>query len=210
MRAAPVLCLAVLVAASASSDVATAAPNGAPSRISTLCSWRVHDAAQPDPGAEPWTVEDVAGFLARYPSAYLDLGYRDGYAPGNRHWVEKGAEVDRLQTVLTQQKIEGHQRICITERPDMLVKQSHERSCAPSQGGGGCGWEGSMDGSFGEAETVVVHSGTADPGGADELRDSSARWELGAWQRRLLVLRSPEASRFFGASHLSYVEIILS
>jgi len=179
-----------LLAAITTAGLASAAPNGVPARIMTLGSWRTHDPVEPVRGAQPWTPADVAGFLGLYPTAYMDLGYRDGYPAGNRYWRDKGLQVNQLQALLAQQAVpDALPRICITERPDIMTKQIHEGGCDPSQGGGGCAWEGDMDGEFGEAETVVTHSGVASRGRADGLDDDTAHWEAALWRSRLLVLR---------------------
>jgi hypothetical protein len=173
--------------------VASATPNGAPTRVQTLGSWRVHDPSAPDRGFEPWSPEDVAGFLTLHPSAFMDLGYRDGYAAGNAAWRAKGREVDQLQALLAQETPEGLGRICMTERPDMLSKRARG-ACEIAQGGGGCDWEGDMDGEFGEQEAIVKHAGIASAGAERTLVDDDETWTGAMWQHRLLVLRPGRAA----------------
>lgn len=191
-------CLLASLASLVAAGAAAAAPNGAPARISTLGSWRTHDPAEPVHGAQRWTPADVAGFLALYPTAYMDLGYRDAAPAGNRYWRDKGREVDQLQALLAEQAVpDGLGRICVTDRPDIHAKLIHEGGCEPSEGGEGCSWEGDMDGTFGEAETVVTHSGVASRGQANRLEDDTAHWEAALWRSRLLVLRpgAPDEER---------------
>jgi hypothetical protein len=185
-----VLC-ASLVAAAAP---VAATPDGTPVRIQTLGSWRTHDPSIPIAGAEPWTPADVAGFMALYPTAYLDLGVRDAQPPGNRYWLDKGREVDQLQALVGGEGRDALSRICVTERPDVQTKMLRERSCDPSAGGGGCDWEGDMDGAHGESERVLKHAGIASGGEADRVSDRTASWQAARWRHRLLVLRPGGAS----------------
>jgi hypothetical protein len=180
------LCLGACLSAA---GAARAARNGEPTPVQMLGSWRHHDPARPERGREPWTPSDVAGFLAMYPHAYLDTGIRDANPPGNRHWREKGRQVDELQAQLARQGTGGLERICVTERPDVLARLFQDAACEPARGGGGCDWEGAMDGTFGERERVVKHAGVASGGSDDTLEDRSERWDPGAWTHRLLVLR---------------------
>ncbi len=179
----------VLVAALGAPSLGGASRSGAPTRIETLGSWRTHDPGEPDPGAEPWTPADVAGLLELHPAAYMDLGYRDGYPPGNGAWREKGRQVEALQAILASEMPAARSRICVTERPDMLFRASPRSVCSFERGGGGCDWEGDMDGEFGEQERAVKHAGSASAGGERTLEDRTATWELATWERRLLVLR---------------------
>lgn len=183
----------VMLCVLAAAATAAAAPDGNPVRIETLGNWRTHDPVYPASGAEPWTPADVAGFLARHPNALMELGYRDGYPAGDRYWLEKGREVDQLQALLVAQGIDGLDRICVTERPDVLARMVRPGGCGADTYGGGCDWEGDMDGSFGELEQVVKHAGVVSGGSETGLEDRNASWSPATWRHRLLVLRPGRA-----------------
>lgn len=169
---------------------AVAAPGGEPGFVPSVGNWRIHDAREPAPGAEPWPVPIAAGLLERHPDAVLDLGYRDGQPPGNRYWLEKGAETDELQAFAADAGIPVDGRLCVTERPDVITRfNESEGSCSPRSGGVGCDWEGDMDGSFRETESVSKLDGVASGGSDTALYDAAATWGESAYRHRLLVIR---------------------
>jgi hypothetical protein len=167
-----------------------AAPGGEPAHIRSIGSWRVHDPKSPRAGAEPWTPADVLGLLDRYPEAILQIGGFDGFPPGNHSWLDLGARVDALNSLARARGENVSARSCVSFRPDIIHKFApNTRLCSVTAGGGGCDWEGNMDGSLGESETVVKLAGKASGGGAAELDDTTAAWTPGNWASRLLVLR---------------------
>ena len=168
---------------------AAGAPNGVPARPRTLGSWRDHDPVSPAPGKQRWTPSDVVSFLALYPDAYMDTGYRDAEPAGNNYWRDTGKLVDQAQALARARGVPVESRICVTERPDVMTKMIHEGGCDPTWGGGGCDWEGDMDGSRGETENVVKAAGQATGGTTTVLDDAKASWDPNNWGHRLLVLR---------------------
>src|SRR5690606_26062866 len=175
----------LLLAASAS-----AAPEGRPRRIPWLGSWADHDPDRPAAGAEPWQPADVANMLAAWPEAVVDLGIHEGLPAGNRHWQRRAAQRAAARTTAASLGVDVGSRMCMRFRPDVFRKLAwNADSCVPSVGGGGCDWEGDMDGRFGETETVVKRAGRASAGDAQHLVDDEAAWPPEAWLHRLLVLR---------------------
>jgi hypothetical protein len=169
---------------------ASAAPEGIPARPHSLGTWGWHDPVDPDPGYEPWTPRDVAGFLQLHPDAFVDLGYSNGKPPGNNDWQKSRALVDELQAIAAGRGVDVAHRLCMGERPDVLISYvQNGGDCLPSAGGGGCDWEGDMDGSHGESETVVKVAGRATAGTPDALADTTQRWVPELYVHRLLVLR---------------------
>jgi len=84
------------------------------------------------------------------------------------------------------------------------------RPVAPPCAGGSCDWEGDMDGSFGEPESVVRARGRATDASATTLVDTSAAWPSGAWSRRLDVVRpgtALEARRRIVANDASTLQL---
>jgi hypothetical protein len=180
----------VLLVLAALAPVAAATTDGQPQRIQTIGNWRHHDPVAPQyPDAERWTPGDVVGFLGRFPGAVMDGGYRDGYPPGNTRWLDLGALIGEARTLSGAEGVPFAGRMCITERPDIMVRFDSEISCEPSRGGGGCDWEGDMDGELGEAETVVKRAGRATAATETGLTDSRGDWKSDIWRHRLLVLR---------------------
>lgn len=175
----------VLVAASA----AHGAPDGTPVRPRNIGRWLAHHPVRPQPNQEPWTPADVAGFLAMYPGTYIDVG-EEGKSPGGTQWQEWSQRIAALRTEAARQSVDLNARVCLSERPDVLTRlMSNVQHCAPSAGGGGCDWEGDMDGSLGEAETVVKVAGRATDGSQNALVDTTQNWEPELYRHRLLVLR---------------------
>jgi hypothetical protein len=187
--------LACAIAALALPEAALAAPDGVPARPRTIGSWGWHDPVQPDPGYEPWTPRDVAGFLQLHPDAFVDLGYDDGKPAGHSGWKASGALVDELQSIAAQRGVPTRHRLCTSERPDVLVRYAENAGgCNPSARGGGCDWEGDMDGTHGESETVVKVARRATAGTPDALADTTQRWAPDLYVHRLLVLRPGAAT----------------
>lgn len=180
-----------------------AAPDTIPPAIRTIGSWRDHDPEHPRPGFDPWTPKQVVELLATHPSLVLDLGIRNSMPPGITHWKYKGKKVNEAQSIAKSKGIDLSNRLCLPFRFDMYRKyQPGWKTCDIHRGGGGCDWEGDMDGRFGESETVVKVSSHASGGGANTLRDDDAKWRAGAWRHRVLVLRpnekAEEARRIIG------------
>lgn len=172
--------------------VAHAAPDGRPAHPKSIGLWSHHD---PDPNRtrgnlEPWTASDVVGFLALYPDAYVDASWGDGKGPGLTSNVRLKNLTNEAQAIAKQRGVNIDRRMCLSERPDVYMRL-HDTlvSCHPTRGGGGCDWEGNMDGRFGEAETVVKTSGEVTGGDETHIVDSSASWEPEFYRHRLVVLR---------------------
>ena len=169
---------------------AQAAPNGVPARPLSIGNWYDHDPVDPVPGDEPWTAADVAGFMALYPDAFFETGYEAAKPPGNKRWRDLGRAVGALRAILAQKGVDARSRLCVIERPDVLARyRMNVEACAPWRAGGGCDWEGDMDGHWGEAETVVKTSGRATAGSANALVDAKAHLEIDMYVHRILVLR---------------------
>ena len=182
--------LAALLVLVALAPVATATTDGRPQRIKTIGSWRQHDPVAPQyPNAERWTPRDVVGFLSRFPDSVMDGGYLDGFPPGDTQWRKVGALIGEARTIAGAQGVPFEGRMCVTERPDVMLRSALTNSCNPQIGGGGCDWEGDMDGEFGEAETVVKHAGRATAATETSLADAHVDWTNDFWRHRLLVLR---------------------
>jgi hypothetical protein len=182
--------VAALLVLVAFAPVATATTDGQPKRIKMIGNWRHHDPVAPQfPDAERWTPRDVVGFLGRFPDAMMDGGYRDGQPPGNTYWRDLGGLIDQARAIANEQGVPFEGRMCISERPDVMTRFRAEGSCHPSRGGGGCDWEGDMDGALGEAETVVKRAGRATAATETSLTDTRGDWEDDFWRHRLLVLR---------------------
>ncbi|RIL01572.1 MAG: hypothetical protein DCC71_17475 [Proteobacteria bacterium] len=182
----------VLSISVAFATTAAAAPDGRPARPKSIGLWSYHD---PDPvytsnGYEPWTPSDVVGFLGRYPDAYVDVAWGDGKAPGLLSTVRLRELVNEAQSIAKQRGVNVDRRLCLSNRPDVFTRLGDTlSSCHPSRGGGGCDWEGNMDGRFGESETVVKTSGAATDGDPTHLVDTSASWVPELYRHRLVVLR---------------------
>lgn len=182
--------LAALLVLVALAPVAAATTDGQPKRIKTIGSWRQHDPVDPQyANAERWTPSDVVGFLNRFPDAVMDGGYRDGQPPGNTYWRDLGALIRQARAIANAQGVPFEGRMCITERPDVMVRFDVESACYPSRGGGGCDWEGDMDGELGESESIVKHAGRATAASETSLSDAGGDWKTDFWRHRLLVLR---------------------
>jgi hypothetical protein len=174
----------------AAAGVAQAAPDGVPARPMSIGNWANHDPDDPYPGYEPWTPSDVAGFLQLYQEAYFELGYEDGKPPGVRSWKERGAQLATLEQILAQRGVDARGRICMSERADVMTRMIDDTGpCNARNGGGGCDWEGDMDGSLGEREVVVKTNGRITGGTRLSLVDSRAAWQTDRWYKRLVVLR---------------------
>lgn len=164
-------------------------------RVRELGIWRNHHPGSPFQGYEPWTPRDVALLLQRFPDAYLLVGSRQGYPIGNLAFADEGKLIGQLRQEVAALGLPFEHRVCLAIRPDVIHPFSpNVSSCAPSRGGGGCDFEGSMDGSFGEAENVVKVSGLVSEGTETGLTDAQADWYPGHWKHRLLVLRPGRAS----------------
>jgi hypothetical protein len=98
--------------------------------------------------------------------------------------------VNEAQEIAAAQGIDLRGRLCLPFRLDTMTKFAPGgRTCSPQREGGGCDWEGDMDGSFAERETVVKASGTVTGGSATSLEDATGGWRRGQWLHRLLILR---------------------
>jgi hypothetical protein len=181
--------LAALLVLAALAPVAAATTDGQPHLNKTLGSWRRHDPVAPYPNAERWTPRDVVGFLGRFPTAVIDAGYMDGYPPGDSQWRKLGALIGEARTIAGAQGVPFEGRVCLSERPDVMERLSLDSSCNPQVQGGGCDWEGDMDGEFGEAETIVKHAGRATAATETSLSDARGDWSNDFWRHRLLALR---------------------
>jgi len=167
-----------------------AAENGTPVRPLSLGNWYDHDPVAPQDGREPWTAADVAGFLALYPNAFFELGYGDGKPAGNTGWLDMARRTAELRSLAASRGVDTRSRLCIVERPDIMVRNApNVAPCTPSRGGGGCDWDGDMDGRHGEAENAVRVAGRASDGAPNALVDASQRWLPELYTHRLLVLR---------------------
>jgi hypothetical protein len=184
------LLLALLVVSSSCPLVVAAAPDGVPARPMCLGNWYHHDPVKPTGDNEAWTSSDVVGFLARYPGAYLELGRDAGKPPGNLRWLATARAVSEVRSIAEQRGIDVKSRLCVDERPDVMTRNRvNVLPCAPSRGGGGCDWEGDMDGRHGEAETVLKTSGHASDGNITALTDARANWPIDLYVHRRIVLR---------------------
>lgn len=183
----------VLVASSIAlfcAATAEAAPNGVPARPRSIGNWTQHDPERPTGNAEAWSPADVAGFLQLYTDAFFILGYEDAKPPGITSWKRRAAELAEVERIAAARNLDVRGRLCMSERPDVLTRLIDKTSpCSPTNGGGGCDWEGDMDGSLGEAETVIKASGRATAGTPDSLVDARADWQPNLWHKRLIVLR---------------------
>lgn len=169
---------------------AQAAPNGVPARPRSIGNWTQHDPEKPNGSAEAWTPSDVAGFLQLYSDAFFILGYEDGKPPGITSWKRRAGQLAELESIAVERGIDVSGRLCMSERPDVLTRLTDQTSpCSPTNGGGGCDWEGDMDGSLGESETVVKASGRATAATPNSLSDARANWQRNLWHKRLVVLR---------------------
>jgi hypothetical protein len=183
-----VACLAVVTTA------ASQTPTARPQPVRSIGNWRHHDPRQPRPKREPWSPSDVVAFLERHPHAILDVGASDGYPAGMRSAHVRGADVNQAQALAAERGVDVANRLCVGFRFDVQGRPAENLDdCHPQSGGGGCDWEGDMDGSFGEQETVVKAAGVATAGSESRLEDARASWLPGSWHHRLLVLR-PRAS----------------
>lgn len=159
-------------------------------RIPILGDWTRHDPVSPERGNEPWSPEDVARFMARFPDAVFKVVDRSLYPAGNRFHTEKAPYVQELKRIAPNFGVNVDGRLCVDERPDLVrTAKPGFMGCDPSEGGGGCDWEGDMDGRFGEPERVVKASGIASGGDETSLLDTGAAWKPRRWEHRLLVLR---------------------
>jgi hypothetical protein len=166
------------------------APGGDPAKVPTLGSWRLHDPERPRPGREPWTPEDVVDLLAQHPDRILDLGIRTGLPAGNASWIGTGKRVDEAQAIAASRGLDLAGRLCVPFRLDVMTRLAPAVAlCSPEEQGRGCDWEGDMDGSLGERETVAKRRGHASGGQPDSLEHDGARWAKGRFVHRLLVLR---------------------
>ena len=181
--------LAALLVLVALAPVATATTDGQPHLNKTIGSWRRHDPVTPYANYERWTPRDVVGFLGRFPAAVIDAAGMDGYPPGDSQWHELGALIGEARTLAGAQGVPFEGRVCLSERPDVMERLSLGSSCNPQVQGGGCDWEGDMDGEFGEAETIVKHAGRATAASETSLSDARGDWTNDFWRHRLLVLR---------------------
>lgn len=174
---------------------AQSAPDGVPARPRSIGRWYDHDPNTPQPGYEPWTPADAAGFLQLYPDAHLEVFFNDGKPPGHRKSHEMGSRVRELESILRQRGVNATGRICMSgDRPDVLARLVDDTGpCNPRNGGGGCDWEGDMDGSHGEAETVVKVAGRVTAATPTSLADSGSKWQTDLYYRRLLVLHPGSA-----------------
>jgi hypothetical protein len=169
---------------------AQAAPDGRPRTVQYLGSLSDHDPEAPVPGHEPWTPADVVDLLAAHPHASVALGRIDGLPPGNRVAERQRRLAEQVRALAAPAGVDVAERLCVPFRIDVQRKlRPGHPACDPALGGGGCDWEGDMDGSFGEPESAVRARGRATGGGASTLVDGDAAWPAGAWARRLLVLR---------------------
>lgn len=168
-------------------------PTRAMPRIDQIGEWRAHDPERPEPGYEPWTPTDAARFLARYGEAIFQIDARASYPPGNTFYTRKSAHVADLRTQAQEIGTVVDGRLCIGLRPDVLHSfRQGNGGCDVSSGGGGCDWEGDMDGRFGERERVIKVAGRATGGSETELFDATANWWPERWRHRLVVLRPGE------------------
>jgi hypothetical protein len=184
-------CLALFVAlqvSAAGAQPETSRPR-AP-RIDQIGDWRSHDPQLPEPGNDPWTPRDAARLLARFPEAILRVEARNSYPSGNVYVHRTGEQVAELRAAAAAVGAQVDGRLCVSLRPDVFYRfVEGSGPCDPSRGGGGCDWEGDMDGRFGEKEGIVKASGIAGGGTGTSLRDATADWSPGRWNHRLLVLR---------------------
>jgi hypothetical protein len=161
-----------------------------PPAIPSIGSWRHHDPREPIRGREPWSPSDVVSLLERHPEAFLDIGAYDALPAGTRSAHQRGGDVNQAQAIATARGVDVASRMCLPFRFDLHSRPADDvDDCHPQGGGGGCDWEGDMDGSFGEQETVVKLSGVASGGSETRLEDAQASWLPGIWHHRLLVLR---------------------
>lgn len=169
---------------------ATAAPDGVPERVKELGRWYKHLALSSS-GREVWTPADAARLLGLYRSAYLHLDFQDAYPTGMVIVPTLAAQVDELQAYAAANGIDVRNRVCLTDRPDVMVRPGdYFTTCSATRGATGtCDWEGAMDGRLGEREFVVKSAGVATGGSADSLIDTSKTWILELYRRRLVVLR---------------------
>jgi hypothetical protein len=186
--------LSLVIAAFAWPPSATAAPDGVPARLMSVGNWRQHDPTEPAPGYEPWTPRDAAGFLELHPAAHLELGQAEGVPAGSYRWVVRGQMVDELRAAARPRGVDLGGRLCMTERPDVMSRLTYNVTpCHPSRGGG-CDWEGDMDGRHGEAETVVKVARRATAGTPNGLSDGTQQWDPDIFTHRLVVLRPGSAT----------------
>jgi hypothetical protein len=165
------------------------AEDGKPAQIPHLGRWFDHLPERPGPGYEPWTPETVLAFLEKYPGSILTVGSPARVAGYGKH-REAAPLVNELQARAESAGVDLSSRVCVSWRFDVLTKHPYASSlCDPLAGGGGCDWEGGMDGSLGEAETVVKTAGQVTESAAGGLIDANASWQGDAWVNRLLVLR---------------------
>ncbi len=176
--------------------IAQAAPDGVPARPRSIGRWYDHDPSAPQPGFEAWSPADAAGFLQLYPDAYLEVPFDDAKPPGLTKAQEVAGRVHALKSILSQRGVDASGRICMSgDRPDVLTRLADDNGpCNVRYGGGGCDWEGDMDGSHGEAESVVKVAGHVTAGTPTGLVDARSRWQTDLYHRRLLVLRPGSAS----------------
>jgi hypothetical protein len=187
-RRSSVLCIALALSLSGTS--AADVPNERVPRLRVLGDWTRHDPVSPERGHEPWSPEDVARFMARFPDAHFKVVDQSLYPAGNSFYRSKAPYVQELKKIAPGFGVQLDGRICIDERPDLVRNGEPGRmGCDISRGGGGCDWEGDMDGRFGESENVVKVAGTANGGSESSLLDEDASWEPASWVHRLLVLR---------------------
>jgi hypothetical protein len=204
--------LVVLAFSLAIAPAARSAPDGRPEHPKSLGFWSHHD---PDPrltrdGYEPWTASDVVGFLTLLPDTYVDLSWGDGKGPGQTTNARLRALANEAQAIAAARGVNVDRRLCLSERPDVFTRLDDTlASCHPSRGGGGCDWEGNMDGRFGEAETVVKVAGTATDGDSTHLIDANASWTPELYRHRLVVLRpgAGEERRRIVASDVTFLRV---
>jgi hypothetical protein len=188
-RSFSILGIALLHLAAAASP-AQAAPSGVPARPFSLGNWSTHDPAEPEAGFEPWTPADIVGFLELHPGTYFELGQDAAKPPGNRRWQRTREMLAQLRTGAAARGVDTAGRLCVSERPDVLVRNAaNVDQCTPLRGGGGCDWEGDMDGRHGEPETVVKGAGVATGGAANTLEHTGRGWAPDLYAHRLVVVR---------------------
>jgi len=181
------LCVALQVSATRAQP---GTPRPRAPRIDQIGDWRSHDPQFPNPGKDPWTPRDAARLLARFPEAIFQVEARSAYPSGNVYVRRTGEQVAELRAAAIPVGVQLDGRLCVSLRPEVFDRfVDGQIACDPSRGGGGCDWEGNMDGRFGEKEDIVKASGIATEGAAASLRDATADWSAGRWNHRLLVLR---------------------
>lgn len=171
-----------------------AAPDGRPRRIDFIGDLHDHDPTAPTSGYESWDPVDLVNLLNGHPGLVLRLGRFDGTPPGNALWERRRAQIAEVERLAALAGVPTAQRTCVPVRMDLRrFWESDARFCDPARGGRGCDFEGDMDGSFGEPETVVKVRGRVGSAAESSLRDGAARWTPNQWAHRLLVVRPGSA-----------------